>query len=177
MPIKIEDIESLVKACIDGDRKAQKLLFESYAPRLFGYIRRFVPNHHDAQDILVEAFYKILVHLNQCKDLLFFEAWMRRIAVNEALMFLRKQKTKMDFAELEANFTERIEEDVYDLESDQYIEASLDQLPKGCRAVFELFVFEQFSHQEIAEKLGISVHTSKSQLAFAKLKLKSLQAK
>jgi RNA polymerase sigma-70 factor (ECF subfamily) len=165
----------LLQACQRHDRRAQQLLYDRYAPLLFGVCKRYVKSREDAEDVLVEAFYKILTNIHYFKNEGSLEGWMRRIVVNEALMFLRKQhnfnmtveiNTQLDTeAEPLTAVDELAAQDILDL---------LDGLPTGYRTVFNLYVIEGYKHREIADLLGISIHTSKSQLILAKKKLQDL---
>jgi len=165
--------KDIIKACRQEDRRAQKLLFDRYSPFFFGILKRYVPRREDAEDVLIDAFYKILTNLDTFKGQGSFEGWMRRIMVNEALMFLRKKH----------NFNLTVEISDYDvpeptttidrLAADDIL-SLLDQLPTGYRTVFNLYVVEGFKHREIAELLGVSINTSKSQLILAKRRLREL---
>lgn len=163
----------LIQACRKRDRKAQKLLYDQYAPLLFGICKRYVKTQEDAEDVLLEAFYKIFSKIDQFNDQGSFEGWMRRITVNEALMFLRKNK----------HFKYQVEPQDYHASTKITIEDNLaatdilqllDQLPDGYRTIFNLYVLEGYKHREIAELLGISINTSKSQLIMAKKRMQEL---
>ena len=168
--------QQLISACRKEDIQAQKLLYERYSPKMFGVCRRYVRSKEDAEDVLVNAFFKVLTRLHQFKNKGSFEGWIRRIVVNESLMFLRKRH----------NFNLSIQAEHLDIQTDMSIENELaaqdimvllNQLPDGYRTVFNLFVVEGYKHREIAEQLGISINTSKSQLILAKKRLKSLLEK
>lgn len=149
----------------------QKQFYESYSPILFGVCRRYVKNQQDAEDVMVTGFFKIFTKINQYNGQGSFEGWMKRIMVNESLMFLRKHNMNLSF-ELNDN---QIQTNVLP-DSDiraKDIMSLLDYLPIGYRTIFNLYVIEGFKHQEIADKLGISVNTSKSQLIKARKKLQS----
>lgn len=162
--------QELINACRKGNRRAQQMLFDQYSPTMFGTLRRYLRRREDAEDVLVEAFYKVLTNIGQFKGKGSFEGWIRRIVINEALMFLRKSY----------NFSLHVEIDKVDLPRHSQIQAELeaedilrllDKLPLGYRTVFNLYVLEGFKHREIAEQLGISINTSKSQLILAKKRM------
>ena len=166
----------LIAACRKEDRQAQKLLFDRYSPKMLGVCRRYVRHKEDAEDVLVSAFFKVLINLHQFGHKGSFEGWIRRIVVNESLMFLRKRH----------NFNLKIEAEHFDIQTDMTVEDELaaqdillllEQLPNGYRTIFNLFVVEGYKHREIAEKLGISINTSKSQLILAKKRLRALLEK
>ncbi len=168
--------QELIKGCRAHNRKAQKHLYDKYAPVLFGICRRYVRQQEDAEDVLLESFYKIMSSIEQYRGNGSFEGWMKRIAVNQSLMFLRKNH----------NFNINIESIQVTAKDDFSIEDALfagdllkilDQLPPGYKTVFNLYVIEGYKHREIAELLGISINTSKSQLIQAKRKMKQLLKK
>ncbi|MEY4925734.1 MAG: hypothetical protein RI894_170, partial [Bacteroidota bacterium] len=166
----------LIDGCRKDNRIAQKLLFERYSPKFFGVCKRYIKQREDAEDILIEALYKAIANIGSYKGEGSFEGWMRRIVVNECLMFLRKQTNFRLTAELDDRF-HGIEDDALNIAEQlagQDILGLLDKLPTGYRTVFNLFVIEGFKHREIAEQLNISINTSKSQLILAKEKLRNL---
>ena len=169
--------EELIAACRTQDRLAQQALYDRYAPTMLGVARRYIQRVEDAEDVLVEAFFKVFHHLDTYTGEGSFEGWIRRIVVNEALMFLRRKHALQQAAELD----ERLDVPVRSRASDQ-LEAQdildlLDQLPTGYRTVFNLYVMEGYKHREIADLLGISINTSKSQLILAKKRLQELLEK
>lgn len=165
-------------ALLDGlrqqDRKAQKWLYERYSPLLFSVCRRYLRTREDAEEALVTGMFKIYDQIDSFGSLGSFEGWMRRIVVNEALVLLRKRQMLV-FPGDTFQVTEQA--DGFSIEAEisaREILEILDQLPTGYRTVFNLYVLEGMKHQEIADLLGISINTSKSQLILAKEKLKKL---
>ena len=165
--------KELIAACRKENRAAQKLLYERYTPKMFGVCLRYVRNREDAEDVLVGGLFKVLTNIHSFKGAGSFEGWIRRIVVNEALMFLRKKH----------NFRMTIEISNVELKSDVTIEDELaaqdilnllEKLPTGYRTIFNLYVVEGYKHREIAELLGISINTSKSQLILAKKRMRDL---
>jgi RNA polymerase sigma-70 factor (ECF subfamily) len=151
------------------------MLYAEYSPLLFSVSRRYLKNEEDAEDALIEAFFKILTKINDYRGSGSFEGWMRRIVVNECLMKLRKKR----------NFTLALEE-AYSVGEKEMITPNLaykdllsilELLPTGYRTIFNLYEIEGYKHREIAEKLGISINTSKSQLILAKKRLRDLVKK
>lgn len=165
---------TLIDRLREQDPVAQKWLYERYAPLLFSVCRRYTRNREDAEEVLVTGFYKILSNIDRYSGAGSFEGWMRRIMVNEALMALRKTQPLV-FPGNE--IIHDSQEDSFNIEADisaREIMELLDHLPNGYRTVFNLYVIEGYKHQEIADLLGISINTSKSQLILAKEKLKQL---
>lgn len=163
----------LVKACKKEDPQAQKILYKQYSPVLFAICRRYLARFEDAEDVLVEAFIKIFNQIHQYNNLGSFEGWMKKIVVNECLMFLRRHTpeiTEMDIHPVP--LSEELPADAALAGRD--ILKLIDSLPSGYRTVFNLYVVEGYKHREIAALLGISINTSKSQLILAKKRMQEL---
>lgn len=157
----------LLAACRKGDRKAQRTLYERYSPVMYAICRRYIKELDEAEDILIKSFTRIFEKLDQYKGEGSFEGWMRRIVVNESLGHLRR--TKM-YVEVDVEYADREPDYQYvqdHLEAEDLMKL-VNELPPGYRSVFNLFAIEGYSHQEIAETLGISENTSKSQLSRAR---------
>jgi len=165
----------LIEACKRQESEAQKLLYDRYAPTMFGVCKRYIRNRQDAEDVLIEGFFKVLTKIDMYSGSGSFEGWIRRIVVNEALMFLRKRNNfhlsieadDVDVPREPTTVEELAAQDILDL---------LDDLPTGYRTVFNLYVLEGLKHREIAEELGISINTSKSQLILARRRMQELLA-
>ncbi len=170
--------KELIARCQQQDRVAQKWLYDRYAAKMFSVCRRYIPRREDAEDVLIEAFFKIFENINVFRSVGSFEGWMRRIVVNEALMFLRKNKLltvepdAADLNTLEMSVSIGVEQQL----AVQDILKLLEKLPTGYRTIFNLYVIEGFKHQEIADMLHISINTSKSQLILAKEKLRKMMS-
>jgi len=138
---------------------------------------RYIKNSAEAEDLLVESFYKIFSKIDQYKGEGSFEGWMKRIVINEALMRIRKLSNLNLHVDIEKAY--HLKEDSVAVSSINYDEIInlMNELPTGYRTVFNLYVIEGYKHREIAEKLGISINTSKSQLILAKKKLAMLYKK
>jgi RNA polymerase sigma-70 factor (ECF subfamily) len=166
---------TLIDRLREQDRAAQKQLYERYSPLMFSVCRRYLRSREDAEEALVSGFFKVYSQIDTYTGMGSFEGWMRRIVANEALMMLRKTQKLVfpgDDSHLDLNQpdTTSIEAEI----SAREILEVLDQLPNGYRTVFNLYVLEGFKHQEIADMLGVSINTSKSQLILAKEKLRNL---
>lgn len=166
--------EQLLNNCLSGDPAAQQVLYDRYSPVLLGLCRRYIAQLEDAEDVMIEGFLKIFLHLHQFDHRGNFEGWMKRIMINEALMWIRKRKLiQVELNEQIFSMEENQDPGYFVLEESDIIPL-LDKLPPGARTVFNLYVMEEFKHREIADMLGISINTSKSQLILAKKKLKSM---
>lgn len=165
----------IIQRCQQQDRNAQRLLYDRLAPKMLGVLRRYLNRREDAEDILLEAFFKVLTNIHTFQFNGSFEGWVRRIVVNEALMFLRKNRLLT--VEADERFHNLPEDTPLSIDAHlaaQDILKLLNELPIGYRTIFNLFVIEGFKHIEIADMLGISINTSKSQLILAKEKLRKL---
>lgn len=159
------------------DRQAQQALYDKYAPLFYSICLRYVKQPMDAEDVMIESFYKIFSKISQFKDQGSFEGWMKRIVINESLMRIRKKNNLNLHIELEKAYDTK--EEAVALDQLQYEEllSLLEELPQGYRTVFNLYVIEGYKHREIAELLNISINTSKSQLILAKKRLRELYKK
>jgi RNA polymerase sigma-70 factor, ECF subfamily len=166
--------EGLIAACRKGDSKAQRDIYEKYSPTMFAVCRRYVIELQEAEDILICGFTKAFQKIDQFKGEGSFEGWVRRIIVNEALSYIRRNKSM--YLEVEIDKAGR-EPDYQQLNNQLEVEdlqKMIDRLPTGYKTVFNLYAIEGFSHKEIAGKLGISENTSKSQLSRARVYLQKL---
>lgn len=166
--------KQLITACQQEQPLAQRRLYELYAPKMLGVCRRYLNRPEDAEDVLVEGFCKTFRSIGQFAHNGSFEGWVRRIMVNECLMFLRKKHALKNAYEIQEHFDLRTDQNVEAELAAQDILYLLDQLPNGYRTVFNLYVLEGYKHREIAELLGISINTSKSQLILAKKRMQQL---
>ena len=166
---------TLLEKLRTNDRMAQKWLYERYSPLFFSVCRRYLSSREDAEEALVSGFYKIFSQIDAYNGTGSFEGWMRRVVANEALMLLRKKQPLLFPGDEILSLNEQ--HDSYSVEaamSATDILELLAKLPTGYRTVFNLYVLEGYKHHEIADILGVSINTSKSQLILAKEKLKNL---
>ena len=161
----MERIEEIIIACKKNDSRAQEILFNRYAKTLLGICCRYVKDRDDAEDILQETFIKIFHNISSLKQIESAEGWMKRIAVNSSIAFLKeKQKIKFESADKLYIAEENTEEEEIDKDiKTEQILACLNLVPDGYRAVFNLYLVDGLSHKEIAEKLGIQEASSRSQ--------------
>lgn len=162
----------LLLECQRNSRNAQRQVYERMAGKLHSVCRRYLKNDEDIEEVLADTFYKIFTKMGQLQNPDTFEAWAKKITVNECLQKLRRDKTlHISLEENHISFSDSALENV-SLEKD--ILHLLNFLPEGCRAIFNLFAIEGYPHKEIADMLSISEGTSKSQLNFARKKLQEL---
>lgn len=161
----------LIEGCRRRNAQAQKNLYDRYAGKLFALCCRYVKEKMEAEDVLIIAFTKILERIDQFKGDGSFEGWMKRIVVNESLTYLRRNKNM--YLEMDIEAADR-EPDFDKLESHLQAEdlmKMIESLPAGYRLVFNLYAIDGYSHKEIADQLGITENTSKSQLSRARAAL------
>lgn len=163
------DAVRLIDPCRRGDRQAQEAFYRLLAPMVFGVCRRYLPDVADAEDALIQAMHKALTGLDTLKDERTLLGWIRRIAVNECLMILRKRRLDLQ-PETELTLPDSGPDAQHRLQAEEVL-ALLDRLPPGYRTVFNLYVLEGYTHREIGDLLGISLNTSKSQLIQARKRL------
>lgn len=166
-------LESLVEQCRKQDGRAQRMLYERLSPKMLGVCRRYIGDTLEAEGVLVNGFLKVFNKINQFSGSGNFEGWVRRIMVNESLLYLRKNKSMYLEVDIDEAHTEPdYGRAAYLFEERELIEM-IDKLPMGYRTVFNLYALEGFSHKEISEQLGINENTSKSQLSRARALLKN----
>jgi RNA polymerase sigma-70 factor (ECF subfamily) len=161
----------LVEGCKRQSLQAQRLLYERYSATMLSLCRRYIWSTSEAEDVMVTGFMKIFNAIHQYEGKGSFEGWMKRIIINEALGYLRKNKTMY----LETDIETADREPDYDraessLEAEELMKM-IGELPVGYRTIFNLYAIEGYSHKEISELLGINENTSKSQLSRARVHL------
>lgn len=162
--------KKLVKQCLKGDGRAQRDLYERFAPQMLSVCRRYVKNLEDAEEVLSNAFIKVFRKIDQYSGEGALGAWIRRIMINESLNFIRYQKNL--FVEVEEeNHHSLSHQSMQDDMNADHLMAMIEELPLGYRTVFNLYAIEGYAHKEIGEMLGISENTSKSQLSKARRQL------
>ena len=165
------DEQRLAEQIRRGDNAAMRVFCSLYVPHLKAVCARYIVNQEDVRDVLQEILISIITHISdfRYRGTGSLQAWSMRIAVNESLNFIRKNRHH-ELALLKQDTDDIVEEEDPPIEDipPEVIQQMVKQLPTGYRTVFNLYVFEDKSHQEIAQILGISVNTSTSQLHKAK---------
>jgi RNA polymerase sigma-70 factor (ECF subfamily) len=160
--------EELITGCRKRERNAQKAVYDTYSSKMYGLCYRYLKDAMEAEDVLIVAFTRIFERIDQFKGEGSFEGWIRRIVVNEALTCLRKRRTmhlETELEEADYQLDYRNLEDHLDVEDLMQL---INALPTGYRIVFNMYAIDGYSHKEIADSLGISENTSKSQLSRAR---------
>ncbi|MCF6352091.1 MAG: RNA polymerase sigma factor [Cyclobacteriaceae bacterium] len=165
----------LIQKCCDGNRTAYREFYEFYAGELLAIAFRYMKTKQEAEDVVQEAFIKAFKNLAAFDKQASLKTWLIRIVINTALNMLRKQHSSQlwnidEFGDVELS--------VPSLDNYNYAElvSFIQQLPVGCRSVFNLYAIEGYSHKEVANLLSISQGTSKSQYHRAKILLQKMIA-
>ncbi len=160
--------QEIVKACIEDDRRMQKLLYDKYCDAMFTTSYRILSDFDVANDSLQEAFIKVFLNLKNFRGDSTLGAWIKMIVVRTALTRLKKEKI---FVPLDESHIELMVSIPNDYKS-EYLEKAVFELPDGFRTIFVMIEVEGYSHREVAEFLSISESTSRSQLFHAKRRLR-----
>ncbi len=178
---KKEQLDIIIAGCVKNSRVSQEKLFKLFYGKLMVVCQRYTNDRDSAQDILQEGFIKIFDKISTFENNGSFEGWLRRIVTNTALDYLRKTKKYNWVEENEINTKEEFIEPGEELERESTIQLkaevaleAIQQLSPAYQTVFNLYVMEEYSHKEIAEMLGISEGTSKSNLSKAKMNLQKI---
>ncbi len=181
-----QQLHAWIEGCLKGDRRSQQAIHKLYYGRMKVVCMRYTRDTDQAEDVLQEGFIKVFQQLEKYSGLGSFEGWVRRIMVNLAIDRFRKLKhdfvtvddeRKLELAQPSEEDEEETDASAYaDITPEQIIDA-MQQLTPAYRTVFNLYVYEDYNHQQIAEALGISVGTSKSNYAKAKKNMRKLLTK
>ncbi len=163
----------LIKGCTKGDRAVQKALYDLYCRKMIVLCQRYAKTTLEAEDILQEGFIKVFASIKNFRSESSLSTWITRIMINTALNHQRQKLYLHPMVEVEkTNLVENEEISLSGFHFSELIKL-IQSLPDGCRVIFNLFAIEGYSHKEIAELLGISEGTSKSQYNRAKSLLKA----
>ncbi|MCC9165912.1 RNA polymerase sigma factor [Pontibacter harenae] len=162
----------VVQRCREGDNRAQYELYKLYAKAMFNVSMRITNDYAEAEDVLQEAFISAFKNIHAYKGEASFGSWLKKIVVNAAINSIRKRKAEL--VPIEDRMAETVADEVYEDETEWQVEKvrrAIQKLPDGYRVVLSLYLLEGFDHAEIAEILGVTESTSKSQYCRARKKL------
>ena len=177
MKNKSEDLQEIISQCKKGDRRAQNWIFQRYFGKMSSVCRRYIPDVDEAQDIVQTGFIKVFGNISNYSGDGSFEGWIRRIMSNTAIDHIRKKKNifvsvdATDYDWLAEQDNEEKKWNTTLINETERVMEEIQNLSPAYRLVFNMYVIEDYSHNEIAEILGISVGTSKSNLSKAKRNL------
>lgn len=167
--------QDLLDGCRRKERRIQELLYKKYARKMLGLCLSYAKNNVTAKEILQEGFIKVFNNINVFEGKGSLEGWIRRIMVNTAINHYRQRAARFNFVSLDEILfisAEQIEDEILTVVTDKDLLLLIQQLPDKCRLVLNLYALEGYSHENIAKELSITVGTSKSQLNYARKKLK-----
>lgn len=164
--------QELINGCLEGRLRHQKELYHQYAPLMMGVCMRYASSQDEAQDILQDGFVTVFKKLDTFKGDGPLGAWIRKVMVNSALQYYRKNKKHLHAVPIdEVGFLLESGDDIISSISTKELMYKIQQLPSGFRTVFNLYAIEGYKHHEIAKVLDISEGTSKSQFSRARAQL------
>jgi RNA polymerase sigma factor (sigma-70 family) len=166
----------LVEGCVRGDRQAQFELYRLYSKAMFNTCLRMLGNREDAEDILQNVFVDVFGKLETFRHECTIGAWIKRVTVNNCINFLKKRRLLLSSFDDHLSVLPQSEESeppevAFDIGK---VQLAVSQLSDGYRAIFTLYAFEGYDHQEIADIMGITPSTSKSQFSRAKERVRQL---
>ena len=160
--------EELLEGCRKGKASAQRGLYDRLAPKMLGVCFRYIKDREEAEHVMIGGLVKVFDKLDQFKGDGSFEGWVRRIIVNDCLMYIRKNRNmslQSDIEDVNDDPNLKVMEEQLDAKD---LIKLIEELPVGYRTVFNLYAIEGYNHAEIAKQLEISENTSKSQLSRAR---------
>ena len=172
--IEEKELYKLLDSCRGGNRNSQDRLYRDFYAYAMGICLRYSRTREEATEILNDGFVKIFTRLDYYSPGLSFKGWLRRIMINCAIDYYRRNEKHYHSLDISHVNYEPASETVLDHLAEQEIIAAIQLLPPSYRMVFNLFVIEGFRHEEISNQLNISVGTSKSNLNIARNKLKKM---
>lgn len=165
--------QALIDRCREGDSLAQFEIYKLYYKAMFNTCVRIVNDPTEAEDIMQESFFKAFEKLSTYRNEVSFGAWLKRIVVNSSLDFMKKKK--LTLISIEQAYGVKDDDSLsindFEPESVEQLKKALNLLPEGYKLVINLVLIEGYSHDEVAEMLGVTASTSRSQLARAKKRL------
>lgn len=168
--------KTLIQACIKKDEQAQTALYEQYKTKMYAVCLRYANSKEEAEDFLVEGFFKVFKDLHQYNYQSPLAFWIKKVIINTALMSLRKKRViTFPTTDLMDNELQQAPEVWQQLAAETILQA-IQSLPAGYQTIFNLYAIEGYSHKEIGEQLGIAESTSRSQYTRAKKTLQQLLA-
>ncbi|RFS20558.1 sigma-70 family RNA polymerase sigma factor [Chitinophaga silvatica] len=166
--------DTLIDSCRNGDVRAFRELYNAYSGAMYNICLRMTNNVSDAEDTLQEAFIQVHRNIHKLENAGSVSAWIKRIVVNHCLNTLRKKKVYFEDPEVvEVEVEQGLDEEHFSW-TVAAVRSAIDTLPHGYRTVLNLYLFEEYSHREISEMLGISESTTKTQYMRAKEKVRQI---
>jgi RNA polymerase sigma-70 factor (ECF subfamily) len=174
----IGKVKKLIESCLKGERESQQKFYQAFYGRMLVICMRYAGNREEAKDVLHDGFIKVFASLKDFEFKGSLDGWVKRIVTNTAIDAVRKKKNFLVELEENKNYDNITDDFQENQEYEQFVQLKVEVIMKLIqklspmyRTVFNLYVFEEFSHKEIAEQLNINIGTSKSNFAKAKRNL------
>lgn len=179
MEVAYQDIHrEIIELSKAGNSKAQYQLYKLYSKAMYNICLRMMNNNEDAEDVLQESFTEAFFKLDSFRYESSFGAWLKRVVINKCINKINKKKINMVLTDNIPEITEETNDDLNTVKLNvKDIQKAMEQLPDGYRVIFSLYLLEGYDHSEIAQIMGITESTSKSQYSRAKQKIKELLKK
>lgn len=175
MPEAVQNEQQLISGCQNGDRRAQKQLYEAFSGKMMGVCLRYCKDRETARDLLHDGFLKVYSHIVDYEGKGSFEGWIRRIMINTALEHIRRQNDEGFRLNIEEAYTlSNGDLSILDKMQAEELIKLIQKLPDIYRTVFNLFVVEGYSHKEIADEMNITESSSRVYLTRAKQSLQEM---
>ncbi len=172
----IPTLEAIIQGCRSGDRRSQELLYKQFYGYAMGVCMRYTRTRDEAVEVLNDGFMKVFNNADKIDISQSFKNWLRRIMVNTALDYYRSQHKHYYHEDIETAYQVGQQENVTSDIGHEDLIKMIKNLSPAYRTVFNLYVIDGFTHEEISQQLGISVGTSKSNLARARINLREMLA-
>lgn len=176
----LKTLPELLEGCLQNDRKCQELLYKQFYGYAMGVCMRYVPNREEAVEVVNDGFLKIFQKVQKYDTEKPFKIWLRRIMINTALDHYRqnvKHQNNTDLSVAENTVAAPDSDNIFNTLAHEDLIELIQQLTPAYRTVFNLYVIDGYSHEEISRQLGISEGTSKSNLARARENLRVMLSK
>jgi RNA polymerase sigma factor (sigma-70 family) len=176
LEVAYQDIHrEIIELSKAGNQKAQFQLYKLYSKAMFNICYRMMNNQAEAEDLLQESFAEAFLKLDSFRYESAFGAWLKRIVVNKCINHIKKRKAQLFYTDTIPEISHEEEVDVSSIQLEvKRVHNAMEKLPDGYRVIFSLYLLEGYDHCEIAEIMGISESTSKSQFSRAKQKIKEI---
>ena len=168
--------QDLIERCRKGDTQAQFELYKLYFKPMYTVCMQMVGNAVEAEDVMQEAFLKAFTKIDTYEGVVSFGAWLKKIVINRSLDHLKKRKVKFEELNEKIPDEEPVTLVISEIKMEQ-LKKAIQRLPDGYRVVLSLYLLEGYDHEEIAQILGITNVSSRSQFLRAKLKLRDMLQK
>ena len=170
-------LQELLDGCLERNRRSQELLYKQFYGYAMSVCLRYTKSKEEAKEVLNDGFFKVFTKLESFDNSRSFKTWLSRIMINTALDHYRQEVRRDVFDNVDAAEHVSVDETIINKLAHEELVALIQKLTPSYRIVFSLYVIDGYTHEEIAEKLGISLGASKSNLSRAREKLREMLSK